>query len=432
MKQKLFKSFGNTAALETIKFQSGVFFEELTGLFKQLRDEKNKEEKIYESKTIPSIEACVKHHTNLTIRFIVNEDGPMVMPPFVDKNHPFVDEDFRRFMSVGDIGQQLNKSNGFIRGTIDIAGSRVTGIFSEIVSDIHMPFGWLSGEYLEMTPEECAAAFLHEIGHLFTYYELLGRTTTTNQVLAAMGREYAKSTTVDERVVLLGYAHKALKLKEDDIVELAQTTNMDIVTSVLITKLAEQSRSEFGTNIYDMNSWECMSDNFAARHQAGRHLITALDKMHRDAKHMSYRSIGRYLYLEVMKVGLFLASFIPVPLASVIGFGLAGAMIMCDSDAVIYDEPEARFRRIKHQIIEALKNKNLDKKQIKQYQDDLEIIDNVMSSVKDKRQFLGIIADFVSPKMRKDRRSVVLQQELEKIANNALFEKAASFKVLSA
>lgn len=428
------KKLMSGVSMESIKFQSGILFKELTMLYQEARDTGLSESRLDRSDEVAAIGKCIKHHTGLNVFIAVEDGGPAVMIPNVDKNHPFIDEWMREYFDDGDVYQQMKKAGGIVKGGVDLASARVSGIFTEIESKIMMPHEWIMGRN-GVTAEECAAVTLHEVGHLFTYYEYISRTTTTNQVLAALHRGYAEADSIDKRTSILISAKKALQLKDEGINELAKSTNADVVTSVILTHMVEKSRSELGVNIYDMNSWEYLADEFAARHQSGKHLITALDKIYKMYGHMSYRSKGMYVAMEAIKVTLVIAGLLATPVTGMPGlmilfYGLL--MVSQDSDVVIYDEPEARMRRIKQQIIQAMKDKRVPKDEILRMEEDLRTIDTIMDGVKDKRQWIGVLYDNISSKGRKARGAVVLQQQLETIANNELFAKAAQFKTMQA
>ena len=417
-------------SLESIKFQSGVLFHELTALYAEARETGLSEPRLADADEVKAIAKCIKHHTGLNVVISVANGGPAVMIPHVHKNHPFIDEWMREYFDDGDVYHQMKKAGGTIKGSVDLANSRVSGIFSTIESTIIMPYAWIMGRN-GATPEECAAVTLHEVGHLFTYYEYISRTTTTNQVLAALHRGYAEADTIDKRTTILVSAKKALQLKDEGVNELAKSTNAEVVVSVILSNMVEKSRSELGVNIYDMNSWEYLADEFAARHQAGKNLITGLDKIYKQFGHMSYRTKGTYIAMEALKLsllimGLMSTALIGLPSVIILMYGFI--LVSQDSDVVIYDEPEARMRRIKQQIIQAMKDGRVSKEEVTRMTEDLKTIDSIMEGVKDKRQWLGIIYDTISAKGRKNRGAVVLQQQLETLANNELFAKAAQFK----
>ena len=427
MTKKIFQALG----LESIKFQSPVLFNELTLHYKNIRESDMTELQLFKSDEIKALNKCIQHHTGLNAIVEVNDSGPAVMIPMVNRNHPFIDHWMREYFDDSDVHRAMKKAGGVIKGSVNLHTARVDGIFSEIESKIAMPYVWLNGS-LGTTPEENAAVTLHEIGHLFTYYEYISRSVTTNQVLAALHRGFADADTIDKRTALLISANKALQLKTEGIEELAKSTNVDVVSSVIITKTIDQVRTELGANIYDLNSWEYLADEFAARHQAGKHLITGLDKIYKKFGHMSYRTKATYIFMEALKLTLLIGGILATPLGpGTLFLTLYGAVLVgMDSDAVIYDEPEVRMRRIKQQIIQAMKDKRLPKDEIIRMEEDLKTIDTVMEKVKDKHQWVSIMCEAISPTGRKNRNAIVLQQQLEQLANNELFAKAAQFKAM--
>ena len=187
---------------------------------------------------------------------------------------------------------------------------------------------------------------------------------------------------------------------------------------VIVSTAVAQTRAELGANIYDESSWEYLSDEYAARQGAGRYVVTALDKLYGGSWNISFRSLPGYLFMEALKVGLFL--FVP---------GLVAMLMAMDADNTTYDTPEARFKRIRNQIVENLKDRKLSNDDILRLQADLAAIDQVLSHVTDRRQWIGAFIDTVIPKYRKARSQELLQQELEALVHNELFEKAADLRL---
>ena len=409
--------------LESIQFQSGIFFKELAMLFKDLRTEKTSD--MANSEKIVVIEKCVEHHTGLKIRFELGLDGPMVDIPRVDKNHPFLQEWIKNFVDNGDVLRMLNNADNIVKGSVNLITGRVTGVFTEITSKVSFPLEMLGNS--KFTDEELSAVMLHEIGHLETYYEYLGRIVTTNQVLAGVARSLSNGDDIEKRTVVLISAKKALKLKESGIEELAKSTKTEVVSCVILSNLVEKSRSELGSNIYDINSWEYLADEFAARHHAGKHLITAFDKIYRDSSNKAFRNTGMFVGMEALKFLFLLGGiFTGVGPLAVLG----ATLMLMDADHVGYNEPEARIQRVRNQIVENLKNPKLSKADVEKLNDDLEVIGQVLKNVNDRRQLIGALYDFLSPAGRRNRNEMLFQQQLEEIANNELFAKAAAFKTL--
>lgn len=413
-------------ATESIQFQSGVFFKELSLLIGEVR--KLKSVDIQDSDQLQSIERCIKHHTNLNTEILADTDiGPAVDIPHVTKNHPLVLSFIRNFVSTHDVDDHLKKAGGIIKGSVSLKDGYVDGVFSEIKTTIYLPAKLISGS--TFSEDELAAVLLHEIGHLITYYEYLVRTITLNYVLDGISKSIDNSDSVDKRTSILISASKALKLDQKDLDKLATTNSKETVACVFLSKAIEESRSILGNNIYDLNSWEFLADDYATRHQAGKNLVTAFDKIYRAGGDIAFRGTGKYIAFEAAKLALIVIGLMATTFSlGALLFFASFLMVNSDSDNPIYDKPEARMRRVRAQIIENLKDNRLPNETINRLKEDIEVIDNIMKEVDDKRQFFGVIYDFFSSK---DRNEILLQQELEQIANNDLFIKAASFKLLA-
>lgn len=420
MRLKHYDSF----CLESIRFQSGTFFKELALNVTEIR-KTAKPSTIQNHDGIVAIEKCIQHHTGLNIRLAISVNGPAIDIPRLDKNHPFIQDYLRSYLDDQDVFRMMKDSKGVISGTVDLISGKVSGVFSEIVSTLYMPDEFfLTDKY---TPEETAAILLHEVGHPLTYYEFLNRSVSTNQVLSALSRGIAEADTVAKREQLIISAQKALSLKESGVEELSKSKDGKVVSCVILSQVVEKTRSELGNNIYDITSWEYLADEFAARHQAGRHLVTGLDKLYRSYNNKSFRSTPTFLGFEALKLLLLLGGIFS---GLVFTVAMGSILIAADSDPANYDTPEARIRRIRNQLTEALKDRKLNDDDSKRIQEDLKVIDAVAKDVDDRRQFFGVMYDWLSPTGRRNRKEIILQRELETIAANELFEKAAQFKTL--
>ena len=405
---------------ESIQMQSPIFFKELSLAIESLRNTSSKDMETCEEVTL--VETVIHHHTNMKVKIVICDFGPAVNFQQVTKNHPLVDPISKLYANNKEV-LKLISANKELRGSVDLSNGKVHGFFTDLGAQIYLPYGMLKGS--RFTNEEIAATVLHEIGHVFTYCEYIVRSVTTNQVLAAMSRELSGAETEKEREVILINTAKALKLSEKGLRELSKSTNTKVTEAVVVTGVVEECRSELGYDIYDTTSWEYLSDEFAARFQASRHLVTALDKIYRDFGHISFRSTPTFLAYEAFKLLVLMMTISPIgPLALTAAF----IMIACDGHNPTYDMPGARMHRVKNQIIEGLKDKKLPKEEAAKLLEDLKFIDELAEHVNDRRQFLGVVFDWLTPGAGKGRDFTKMQQELEALANNELFAKAVEFK----
>jgi hypothetical protein len=327
----------------------------------------------------------------------------------------------------------IDNANGVAHGTVNIMSGKVGGVFSDIKHTIHLPLAdfFYSKKF---TPEEIAAISLHEIGHLFTYYEFMTRCVSTNQVLAGVAKALDGTDAIEQRVAVLTRAKKELKLKELDADALAKSRNAKVIETVIITQVARECQSELGSNVYDMNSWEMLADQYAARMGAGRFIVTGLEKYYRGAWNISFRSTPAFLAFEAWKAMMIVFIAVTAPGTSGLSLYLllpVFSLMSNDSDPVIYNTPGARFKRVRDQIVTNLKNKKLKPADRARLEADLVAIDNITKDVNDRRQWMGVVWDFVSPSARKERNQMLLQQELEALATNELFVKAGQLKQLA-
>lgn len=419
MKPSLFQdddASGLNYASESIYFQTGsVFFKELTNVIEGIR--KLGKADVKDGEGVDMLISSIKHHSGLNVNFNLQASSPAVNPPALDRNNVLVANYMREFTSSGDGMRLIANSDGVVKGTVSLLTGKVSGIFADLAFTIHMPVSMLTSE--TYTPAEVAAVLLHEVGHILTYMEYLTRTLTTNQVLAGVSKALANTYTAEEREVVLVSAKKALQLKNLDTKELSKSKDGTVNEVVIISNIVRETESELGSNIYDLTSWEYLSDQFAARHGAGRDLATALTKMYKGQFNISFRNLPTYMACEALKLAL-------------VAFNGVGLFLML-ADSVgngVYDAPGVRLKRIRDQIVENLKDKKLSKEDIDALESDIKTIDVILKDVTDRRQFIGVIVDTIIPAARKARSQMLMQQELENIVSNELFRRSAELKLV--
>jgi hypothetical protein len=410
-----------TISLEAVDFQRGLLFKELTDAIEDLRKDGKLTTESLKKIDIPEI---VMRHTGLLVSVSIEEEGlAHIHPPLVDKNHPFI-LDYFRGMRMEEGVAALRAAGTKTRGLIDRKRSRVDGIFSKMQGDITLGSRVLKER--NFTSAEIAAIILHELGHLFTYFEYLGNLFTTNYVMSTAARACFDLDDYDKRVYVLTEAEYSLGIEFKDKRALANTPKKDrevAIQSVILAKVSEKTRSELGTNLYDIRSWEQLSDQFAARHGAGKDLVIALDKLYQGFHHRSSLSTSTFLVLEAVKVVLFLcAAFLVLP-AAILYLAFTNPL------EKIYDEPAARIKMIRQQISEELKDSKLSDKRRKALLGDIELIKDVEDQLTDRESFLEFIWAHVIPWGRKAAEQEQIQKQLEALTSNELFVVAAKFKV---
>ncbi len=401
-------------ALEAISFQPTSFFNELTLCYEALRKVPAKD--LPEHEMVSTINKTVKRFTGLSVVLEIGSHDPAIQLPPMNKNNVLINNMRRNFLSSNDGISMIENSDKVVSGYVDLKRSMVSGVFSDVSAPIYMPAKMFTGT--QDTSEEMAAVMIHEIGHFFTLFEHFSMTATTNQCLAGIARSL-DGTEVQYRISALAAARKKFNLKDFDENVLAKQDSK-VVEVAFISSMAQESTSVLGRNVYDMSSFEYLSDQFVARHGASRHLATALSKIYAGSYNISYRGTIGYLTIEAIKIALFCY----LPHLSVMLMAMDG-----QGDGT-YDVPGARLKRVRNQVLEALKDTGLSKAEVEELTADKIAIDECMAQFDDRRQLIGVLYDFLWPGANKDRKFKKLQQDLEDLAANELFAKAAEWRTL--
>jgi hypothetical protein len=424
---------GSVVSIETIQFQSTLFFKELTMAVGELRKSAPFTKTTYispynnnqdKNEAAEKVIAVIKHHTNLSIGLLFSPLAlePMVGVNVIDKNNVLINS-FRKNGMDSNFGFSLLKfSHKAVRGTVSLVSGKVTGIFETISSNITFP-NWLLQDS-EYSDAELAAFYLHELGHVFTYFEYIARSVTTNQILHGIVEGMLGAKTNEDREIIFKAAANDLLLKDLDAKTLSTVKNPDVVQVVFIDSITKQIRSELGSDIYDFSSWEALSDLYATSQGAGRDLAVAISRANKKyGSGKSFRSLPQFLAMEAVK--LLLA-------VSVVGIPISLLMVAIDSGGDSTDDQiGVRMKRIRNHIVENLKDTDLPPEDATRLHDDLAAIDHVMDKVKDRRQLANLLLDVFNSEYRQARSQYVLQRDLEDIAANDLFIKASVIKQLA-
>lgn len=443
-------------ALESIQFQKTDLFVGITNCISNIRKlNPNISEKLYyESKEFKELSDVIKKLTGLMFEFEDTDGGPGVYLPRLtqkifdtdvvlvikqnQQNGFDINYDIKRLMSALD--------KDVIHGEVDLRKSKVTGAFAEIKCKMFMPRSYLY--YKPLLDEELAAIVLHEIGHVFTSFEYLSRSSKTNQALAVMLRVMDKSTVFEDRKVVFSKAKQKLDLDAKTYESIEKETDPDKVTTVIIADAVRRCRSELGDSIYDLTSCEYLSDQFATRHGAGKYMITGLDKMGKyndDVGAMDYFTLT---WTQMLTLSCVLVS----PLAWVAsGAVVAGALAVAFPTVSLlwtviglsgvnarrevtdeYDNDYTRFSRIKHQMVQRLKDPDAsadEKKLILNYIEDVDPI--IKKNIGDTDiKLRNRIAGFFNANIKRDFEYTRLQKDLELIGNNDLYVMSEKLKLI--
>lgn len=446
---------------ETIAFQKDTFFNALVAAVGDLRVA------VRESKKTPAelpqgaaLLELVKKTTRLTLLHAQeNNRAPRVYIwfPVLRDNHIFdVSDgrmnkasqyaDYRKNTDFAKIFKE-HIDNGFSKNSVDLLKNRVSGFFE----DVPFVLGFHSSMLLAstFTNEELAAIVLHELGHAFTLCEYINRCSLTNQVLA----DIAASYTGVNRDKIKGIVQHAFNLTASQKKALEQCKTPEDYMIAVYSISAEESREELGFSVYDATSCEQLADAYATRCGAGRHLVTALSKYADiygayEKGWMVGSGVGSFISTAVLLSTLVLSTAM-LPATAWLGVMLTGVFLTSPlylMDAVDaakqnqrhpYDTESYRFARIKHQLVQRIKNAKLDSQVTASLIADIEVIEKAIDDA-DKNMpeytLSGKAAHFIamlsSPVYRKLYNSETLQKQLEALASNNLYIQAAKLRTV--
>ena len=413
-------------SLESIAMQSGQFFEMLTENVEFLRNDGR-----YTTATIKEsgIMETIRLQTGLNVNVNVRKDpgiGAYIILPNVDRNHPFISGEIRRFLS-SDVGvSAIAFKNIAPKGSVDTQNGKVSGIFTEINTDIVLTHALMTAKGI--TSAEIAAIILHELGHLFTYFLHLGSTIVSNLAVTATARQIVGAKDYGEREFILKEAEKTLGIEIPNKEAMAKITSdkeANGIQTVMLTSLVEKARFETGFNIYELRSCEQIADQFAIKHGAGVHLASGLDKIYRQYGHSSYRNRMLHVMMEIVKLLLFVVGLW-------IGLAIPLLIYVLEVNPLkkIYDDPRQRMEFIASTLTEEIKKRELPEERRKQLVADIEVIKNLAEKAHDKRTINQIFWQYCRSEGSAAVKQEKLGKAIEELTSNALFLSASKFALL--
>lgn len=324
------------------------------------------------------------------------------------------------------------------RSHIDLDKGRVSGIFSEYETPIYM--GYYALRSLRMTPREIAAILAHEVGHCLVAYEMAFRTVRTNQILAAASKAAAGGDKGQYEYVLKT-AEEVLDLKSGMFDEIKETKDQKTVMTVIMGKAERKTHDDslMGNTTYDITTFEALADNYAARLGLGKELVTGLEKLYREFGAAEFSSGARIAttMFDIYSVVSIIGSVIvmgsnPIMGALYLGLNMLGLYARLDGrdHNNVYDKLTIRFKRVKEQIIQYLKDKSLPAADVKRSLESVAHIEKTIAQISEYKGFLPAIFNMVDPASRAVNSARDIQQNLEAMVANDMYLKAAALRTM--
>lgn len=426
-------------ALESITGQDDGFGERLESLMRLLCEDILHNVITHPSDTVDhpvvkKLESEIFSRLGIKTKIITTSHAAAIIPFYANKNHVFLNDYIRGDFNIHE-QQKLLKNMEGKRGTVNLEKAKVTGIFSEYAHPLYVNFFFLV-KTMGMNASEIAAVTLHELGHAFYACYYANRTDETNQVLASIAKNIMGSEHGE-----IEYIYRELEKVNPNVTKgevdkllngprvVAGATWFKIVVGIV--------RSQFVDDTYNQTAFEQRADNFAARFGYGKELVLALDKLYQFSPE---KSASLRLFVQMMSATTFvigcLLIFSLIATASV-GLALFFAVIKFimlqahreDMKDHTYDSLKVRYLRIRQDVVDQLKDKELDKALVKEMLDALTDMDYAIKSTSTIKVLPEYIANFLFSGARQAEKSITDQQLMEELASNDLFVQAAQFRV---
>lgn len=351
-----------------------------------------------------------------------------VKPPELDKNHPIIAGFLRVWMSSDDLQTVKKFDNNRLCGEVDKKNSKVSGGFSKLICPLYLTTGLLENKAI--TSNEISAIILHELGHVFSYYERLVDIVSMNYAIETCASRMLGLNTDVDRMVILSEFDKYTGINIPDKDTVVTINDKQKVYTHLSCETVKQRRNIEGNELYSYKSFEQSADQFATRHGSGAFLVTALNKIERTMWiNPSYISWPLHIMIELIKVTAILSFLVMGAMTAPLSIlGVLTIIIASRPLNNLYDSPVDRFKRIENEMVSELKNKYLATERREQILNDLAVVREVYSVMEDKRTFWEGVWTYVMPGGNEQRNRQEFQKVLEDLTNNQLYTASAMFR----
>lgn len=433
-------------SLEAIDYQTkSLLFKELTAAITEFMDGR-----VWTIGALAKvgIEEIVKRHTGIRITAYLGRDvgeNAYVVLPTLSLNHPLYksfSEMLRDAVAMGELDrgelnevyQEVLHKSGLLSKSldlgIDLRNSKLTGAASTIEYEMRYGVQLFAGN--RYTPSEIAAIVLHEIGHVFTYFEWLLKTATTNVILDDAWKRFSGTQDPTIKVKIIDRTTARLNAYVDNEA-LLKNTSKDYFYSVYLISTFQHIPTALGSSSADHRLSEQVADQFAARHGAARDLATALSKLTRSSifAFSTYASTRAYVVVTAVRYAILLGLSIAVPPVGLgIVIGLLASLLVPGLDHDVYDPPKLRLEKLLLEIQAALKDQNISKEDRAKLLQDHELIKEAHSKLHDREGLFMLVWRNLTAHRRDQHTQLKFQQELERLVHNELYVKASNFKSL--
>lgn len=411
-------------SFESIAVQTGKLHDKISEAVTEIRADGS-----YTTESIKKsmLSQIIKRETGLNVLINIKKRygiNASVWLPLLDNNHPFISTylggtGYTAFNSSGaDAIDLLEKNN--IAGKVDTKNCTVSGAFSKYETSIIVGYELISN--VKFTAREVSAIILHELGHLFTYYQFMGASVHGAVITGLIAKNVMETQDYDTRIKIIKKAQAHLGIEGIDAEKYASNggKGLDVV---LLTQYARRIYNATSHANYDVRNTEQLADTFATRHGAGVDLATGLNKLYIHYGDRSTYSMTTHVFVELMKLTLWLLTLLALPLVAIVILIYSSPM-----QFKIYDDDKARITFIKQQLITELKNPKLSDAHRKEVNDDLLTIEAVESELNSRRTLYQVLWQNLTSSGRNQAKQEEYEKKLEALMYTDIYTRASQLK----
>jgi hypothetical protein len=288
----------------------------------------------------------------------------------------------------------------------------------------------------DATIGEVTAIVLHEIGHAYQAYSLLGGYLYISYLLNEGVGIFLGTKPNKYKIEILSNAYWE-KLDPDLAKTLMSDPTGESFRRAVLTDMKRNPRNHLSTgfNPGSNKRSEQSADHFAVVNGFGREKAMVLAKIDKHYGAGSYtRKRGAFIVAEVMKLFVVTTSVVAIPF-----FAITWPLLMLyvtvtpglfNLGADVYDNPTERIQKIRRELIQQLKQQDLSTFERRSLTDDIDAIDIVLKGYNDYRTTVEVLAQFFFSSSRRGADLLRAEQQLERLMNNDIHLIAAKMKNL--
>lgn len=426
-------------SMEAIHFQDGQLGAKIELVIESLRNSEQSQKNIK------------KHFTNLSeiifdslgiLTEFQNDENILaaVYVPTVHIDHIFNNEMYHEYYK-NDLKRMLKLAKQHKENSVvDLKNSFISGVFSKINNIILLSLNTLFRKENSISTPEITAIILHELGHLFGCFEYATRTITTNQAISIVSKALMEQTQATEYEIVLEQVSQLIGKDKNSLKEFQEIKDARIVSTLIIDRCREQAKSELNTSFYDYSTFEYIADQFATRHGYGKHLIHGLEKISKGFMSLDHSDIS-HIFATITTITTTIVSGLLVVggvMSANVGAIFIGGILLIGqflgasylNGNFTYDTLKVRYKRIREQEIQYLKLGHVEGKNKQEVIDSLDQMKELIDKMVIYQPIYQRLINFISKKNRDAKAAYDLQRDLEELASNELFVKAAQLSTL--